>query len=56
MIVSDQQRDENFQEYLRLLNDSNYYDVTFDEKSGGVSAIHKDHQFDKKIGPFGIKR
>ncbi len=44
MIVSDQQRDENFQEYLRLLNDPNYYDVTFDEKSGGVSAIHKDHQ------------
>ena len=56
MIVSDQQRDENFQEYLRLLNDPNYYDVTFDEKSGGVSAIHKNHQFDKKIGPFGIKR
>lgn len=56
MIVSDQQRDENFQEYLRLLNDPNYYNVTFDEKSGGVSAIHKDHQFDKKIGPFGIKR
>ena len=56
MIISDQQREENFQEYQRLLNDPNYYDVTFDEQSGGVSAVHKDHQFDKNTGPFGYKR
>ena len=56
MIISDQQREENFQEYLRLLQDPNYTDVTFDEKSGGVSAVHLDHQFDKSIGPFGYKR
>ena len=56
MIISDQQREENFQEYLRLREDPNYYDVTFDEKSGGVSAVHIEHMFDKQIGPFGYKR
>lgn len=55
MIISDQQREENFQEYLRLSKDPNYYDVTFDEQSGGISAIHKDHRFDSEIGTFGIK-
>ena len=56
MIVSDQQREENFQEYLRLLNNPDYVDVTFDEQSGGVSAIHLDHKFDKQMGPFGRRR
>ena len=56
MIVCDPQREENFQEFIRLRNDPDYYDVTFDEKSGGVSAIHKEHQFDKTVGPFGYKR
>ena len=53
MIVSDQQREENFQEYLRLLNNPDYVDVTFDEQSGGVSAIHRNHRFDKQMGPDG---
>ena len=56
MIVCDPQREENFQEFIRLRNDPDYYDVTFDEKSGGVSAIHKEHQFDKSVGPFGYPR
>ena len=56
MIISGEQREENFQEYLRLLKDPDYYDVYFDEQSGGVSAIHIEHQFDKSIGPFNIKR
>lgn len=56
MIVSDQQREENFQEYLRLLNNPDYVDVTFDEQSGGVSAIHCNHRFDKQMGPDGMKR
>ena len=56
MIISDQQREENYQEYLRLLNDPNYYDVSYDNRSGGVSAVHKDHQFDSQIGTFGIKK
>ena len=55
MIISDQQREENFQEYLRLLHDSDYYDVTFDDKSGGVSAIHREHKFDSEVGAYGIK-
>ena len=49
-------REENFQTYLRLKIDPNYIDVTFDEKSGGVSAVHKEHKFDKQTGPFGYKR
>ena len=56
MIVCDQQRQECFQEYLRLLNDPDYVNVTFDEHSGGMSAVHRDHRFDKQIGPNGIKR
>ena len=56
MIISDQQREENFQEYLRLRTDPNYVDVTFDEQSGGVSAVHINHKFDSKIGAFGIKK
>ena len=56
MIINDQQREENFQEYLRLREDPNYYDVSFDEKSGGVSAVHKEHYFDKNVGPFGIPK
>lgn len=56
MIISDQQREENFQEYLRLLNDPNYKDVTFDEQSGGVSAVHKKHRLDTKMSVFGIRK
>ena len=55
MIVSDQQREENYQEYLRLKANSNYYDVYFDEYSGGVSAIHRDHKLDSEKGAYGIK-
>lgn len=56
MILSDQQKEENFQEYLRLRQDPNYYDVTFDDKSGGVSAIHREHRFDSSMGLYGIKK
>lgn len=56
MIVCDLQREENFQEFIRLRNDPDYYDMTFDEKSGGVSAIHKEHRFDKSVGPFRYPR
>lgn len=55
MIVSDSQREENYQEYLRLKKDPNYYDVTFDDKSGGVSAIHRNHKFDSEMGAYGIR-
>ena len=49
-------REENYQEFLRLKADPNYNDVTFDEKSGGVSAVHGKHCFDKQMGPFGCRR
>ena len=49
-------KEENYQEYLRLLNNPDYYDVSFDEESGGVSAIHQNHRLDKQMGPFGCRR
>ena len=51
---SDPQLEENYDEYLRLLQNDDYLDVTRDEESGGVSAVHKLHKFDKQIGAFGI--
>ena len=56
MIISDQQREENFLEYLRLKQNPDYYDATFDDESGGVSAVHKEHKFDKQMGPYGSPR
>ena len=56
MEINDSRREENFQEYLRLKGDQDYLDVTFDEVSGGVSAVHKEHCFDKQMGPFGCRR
>ncbi|MBQ6081533.1 MAG: hypothetical protein IJS70_09480 [Bacteroidales bacterium] len=53
---SDLQREENYNEYLRLLQNDDYLGVTYDEVSGGVSAVHKYHQFDKQKGAFGIRR
>lgn len=56
MVVSNQRWCENYQEYLRLVVDRNYLGVTFDECSGGMSAIYCEHMFDKQIGPFGYCR
>ena len=56
MIINDLHREDNYQEYLRLRNDPNYSDVIFDDVSGGVSAVHRNHQFDSQIGAFGIKK
>jgi hypothetical protein len=36
--------------YNRLKEDENYFDVEFDDKSGGVKATHVGHNFDKKKG------
>ena len=52
----EQTREENYQEYLRLKENPEYNEVVFDGKSGGVSAVHRLHRFDKQIGPFGYKR
>ena len=56
MRISDLQREENYNEYLRLLQDDDYLDVTYDIESGGVSAVHRLHKFDKQMGPFGCRR
>lgn len=56
MRSSDLKREENYNEFLRLLQNGDYSDVTYDEQSGGISAVHKLHKFDKQIGPFGIRR
>ncbi len=48
-------REENFSEYFRLLQDDNYTDVLLDEASGGVSAVHKQHKFAKQKGVNGLQ-
>ena len=42
----------NVQEYERLKKDENYTDVEFNEQTGGLKAIHIDHQFDKIRGHY----
>lgn len=49
-------RARNRKEYERLKNDPDYIDVSYDKASGGVKAIHKEHNFDTAIGRFGIPR
>jgi hypothetical protein len=46
----------NEREYNRLKADPNYTNVKFNGKTGGLLAIHKDHNFDPTIGKFGIPR
>lgn len=52
----DFQKEENYQEYERLLSDPSYKDVRYDTASGGVSAVHVDHYYDKQKSPFGYPR
>ena len=56
MKSSDIRREENYSEYLRLLQDDDYVDVTYDEESGGMSAVHKLHKFGKQRGYGGMCR
>ncbi len=53
---SELQFEENYNEFLRLLQDEDYLEVTFDKESGGVSAVHKLHKFAKKKGPGGMRQ
>ncbi|GHT69195.1 hypothetical protein FACS189452_09770 [Bacteroidia bacterium] len=46
----------NKREYERLRADANYTNVKFNDKTGGLLAIHKDHCFDPTIGRFEIPR
>jgi hypothetical protein len=57
MKTAEQRRVEaNRKEYVRLTSDSRYVDVKFNEHTGGLLAIHKEHHFDPTIGKFGIPR
>ena len=56
MRSSDLQREENYNEYLRLLQDEDYLDVTYDNESGGVSAVHKQHKYAKAKGVNGMRQ
>lgn len=52
-IIADQQRrNANKQLYERLKKNPDYTKVKFDEKSGGVKATHKGHNFDKVGGKY----
>jgi hypothetical protein len=46
----------NKAEYERLRKNQNYIDVRFNEKTGGLLAVHREHSFDPTIGKFGIPR
>ena len=50
------QREENYNEYLRLLQNDDYVDVTYDEASGGMSAVHTKHKFAKQKGAYGMRQ
>jgi hypothetical protein len=54
--VVEQRIEANRIEYERLLKDENYKDVKFNPNNGALIAIHKDHNFDERIGDFGIPR
>ena len=56
METNNQRRGKNYQTYLQLQQDPDYYQVTFDQNSGGVSAVHREHSYDKQKGPYGLKR
>ena len=56
MDAIDLRREENYKKYLLLIDNPDYLHVTFDEMSGGISAIHKEYCFDKQVGPFGCQR
>lgn len=42
----------NAEQYKALKDDPNYTDVRFDNYTGGVSAVHIEHNFDKRDGGF----
>ena len=56
MKCSELQREENYNEFLRLSQNEDYVDVTYDEESGGVSAVHKLHKFGRQRGVGGLRR
>lgn len=56
MSIAANRKEENYLKYSQLLQNPDYIDVIFDEQSGGVSAIHIQHKFDKSLSPWGVRR
>lgn len=56
MSIAANRKEENYLKYCQLLQNPDYIDVIFDEQSGGVSAIHIQHKFDKSLSPWGVRR
>ena len=50
--LTDENRSSKQEQYKKLKKDKNYYDVEFDETTGGLKATHIDHNFDKKGGEY----
>ena len=50
------EKNKNRDIYNELLKNPDYYNVKYDEVSGGVYGIHKGHNFDSIIGVLGIQR
>ena len=48
MRSEDLRREENHKEFLRLKQDADYPNVMYDEKSVGISDVHRGHKFSKK--------
>ena len=49
-------REGHFQDYLDLSKSFELRDVVFNCITGGLSAIHRSHCYDKAMGRFGYKR
>lgn len=43
---------DNAEEYKKFIKDKNYKDVKFDWTTGGLKAMHREHNFDKKKGHY----
>lgn len=52
----DKEYQKNRKYYERIKDNDEFSSVEFDETSGGVLAIHKNHNYDTTIGKFGIPR
>ncbi len=50
------QRAPVIEEFKRLKADPDYSEVKYDKQSGGLSAVHREHNFDPTVGSFGIPR
>ncbi len=55
-LAAEQKRVLNKERYDELRENPEYSDVRYDAQTGGVTAIHIEHNFDPTIGKFGVPR